>query len=197
VAMPDADRMRRLERSRRRRRWALATCALGALLMWAACITSYFVEWSTFTKGPERPRTLRPGATTMPGMTVERDETHYMFGHGLIAIHKMNVYTGTTFNRPGADTNSRALAWVTLDQNFDGMMRLRPDWILGIRLWFLATAFSAPATILLIMRRRHVPPGHCRKCRYDLQGLSGDRCPECGAASNMQTPDATAAEGAR
>ena len=26
-----------------------------------------------------------------------------------------------------------------------------------------------------------VKPGHCR-CGYDLQGLSGERCPECGAA---------------
>ena len=24
------------------------------------------------------------------------------------------------------------------------------------------------------------PPWHCRSCRYDLDGLTGDRCPECG-----------------
>jgi len=29
---------------------------------------------------------------------------------------------------------------------------------------------------------RRVPPGHCRACRYDLRGLSGGVCPECGTA---------------
>lgn len=24
-------------------------------------------------------------------------------------------------------------------------------------------------------------PGYCRNCRYDMRGLDGGRCPECGA----------------
>jgi hypothetical protein len=47
-----------------------------------------------------------------------------------------------------------------------------------------------------IFRRRH-RSGMCVQCGYDLRGLSGDRCPECGAASKTQRPDATAVEGAR
>jgi hypothetical protein len=32
-----------------------------------------------------------------------------------------------------------------------------------------------------------IPPGECVNCRYDLAGLQGDRCPECGAAISRAT----------
>jgi DNA-directed RNA polymerase subunit RPC12/RpoP len=38
--------------------------------------------------------------------------------------------------------------------------------------------------------RRPFPPGHCRKCGYNLTGNVSGRCPECGARSlvNERTP---------
>lgn len=30
------------------------------------------------------------------------------------------------------------------------------------------------------LSRRYIAPGHCRRCAYDLRGLTTDRCPECG-----------------
>ena len=30
---------------------------------------------------------------------------------------------------------------------------------------------------------RWIPPGHCKRCRYDLRGSPGDLCPECGTPS--------------
>jgi len=32
----------------------------------------------------------------------------------------------------------------------------------------------------LVRRRRQLRPGFCRKCGYNLHGLTENRCPECG-----------------
>lgn len=53
-------------------------------------------------------------------------------------------------------------------------------WIL-ILLWFPLTVIGVP-TLLAWRRDRRVPPGHCRKCRYDLTGNESGVCPECGTA---------------
>ncbi len=167
---------------------ALVLCILLSGAMWALCALSYFVEWSTFTAGPERPRNpaalLAPGAMT--AMTVERDETHCMFGRGLVALHSNTVYTAS-FQSPNSDLNSWGLAWATVDAMFPGLWRW--DWyapgpVIGIRLWFAAALATVPALVLLALRRRYVPPGHCRGCRYDLRGLTSERCPECGEAAS-------------
>jgi len=34
--------------------------------------------------------------------------------------------------------------------------------------------------VLMITLPRKTRPGYCRKCGYDLRGLSQPRCPECG-----------------
>jgi hypothetical protein len=45
---------------------------------------------------------------------------------------------------------------------------------------YLALAASAPAFAVVWLRRRRVPAGHCPGCRYDLRGVTGGVCPECG-----------------
>lgn len=42
-----------------------------------------------------------------------------------------------------------------------------------------------PAALLIASCRRRAkpPPGHCKKCGYDLTGTSSGRCPECGSAA--------------
>lgn len=48
-------------------------------------------------------------------------------------------------------------------------------------------ALSGGASGLLwwreLRRRRRALQGHCRKCGYDLRGLAGGNCPECGAVA--------------
>ncbi len=178
----------RMPPRQRATRIAFVAFALLALLLWVACAVSYFVELSTFTKSAVRPRS--PAALAVAGanttMNIERDESHFMLGHGLVAIYSNTVYS-STFNSPTSDLNSRVLAWLTVDNMFPGLWRI--DWyapgpLIGVKVWFLAAICTVPALALLLMLRRFVPPGHCRRCRYDLRGLAGDKCPECGASMN-------------
>ncbi len=42
---------------------------------------------------------------------------------------------------------------------------------------------AIPTAILFYRDRRRIPPGHCRKCGYNLTGNVSGRCPECGTAT--------------
>jgi hypothetical protein len=48
-----------------------------------------------------------------------------------------------------------------------------------IPLWLLFVLVLLP-TAFLWYRDRRIPPGHCRKCGYDLTGNVSGTCPECG-----------------
>jgi len=45
-------------------------------------------------------------------------------------------------------------------------------------LWLLWIV--GPAIMLLAIRTRGIPPGHCQSCGYDLEGNTSGKCPECG-----------------
>ncbi len=50
-----------------------------------------------------------------------------------------------------------------------------------VPLWILLLLAAIP-TVVLWLRDRRYPPGHCRKCGYDLTGNVSGICPECGTA---------------
>ncbi|MEE8169228.1 MAG: hypothetical protein V3T70_01655 [Phycisphaerae bacterium] len=50
-------------------------------------------------------------------------------------------------------------------------------------LWIPLITFGIPTALMIIRdRRRRIPPGHCRRCGYDLTGNVSGVCPECGTA---------------
>ena len=59
------------------------------------------------------------------------------------------------------------------------------NWI-SLPLWLPLLLLSAP-TAWLWWTDRKVPPGHCIHCRYDLRGLDGGVCPECGNPTECKT----------
>ncbi len=49
-----------------------------------------------------------------------------------------------------------------------------------IPLVYFALLLAPPPAFFAWRRWRRKPPWACRKCGYDLRGLTGDVCPECG-----------------
>jgi hypothetical protein len=47
-------------------------------------------------------------------------------------------------------------------------------------LWMPLLMVAVPTTILWWRDRRRTPPGHCRRCGYNLTGNTSGTCPECG-----------------
>ena len=60
---------------------------------------------------------------------------------------------------------------------------------LALPLWMLTLVFIAPAAWLWVNRRK-LRPTDCKRCGYDLRGLAGNKCPECGSPRGDQATPA-------
>ncbi len=56
------------------------------------------------------------------------------------------------------------------------------EWSVDLPFWFPLALCVVPTAYLWWRRGRRIPPGHCRKCGYNLTGNVSGRCPECGSA---------------
>lgn len=52
----------------------------------------------------------------------------------------------------------------------------------SVPLWMLFLLVVLPTAYLFWSNRRHLPPGHCQRCGYNLTGNVSGTCPECGSA---------------
>jgi hypothetical protein len=60
---------------------------------------------------------------------------------------------------------------------------------LEVPLWMPILLLGAPCILLWMQRcRRRRAPWQCHGCGYDLRGMSGEKCPECGAAVQPSAP---------
>ncbi len=57
--------------------------------------------------------------------------------------------------------------------------------VLYVPLWPWAVLFALAAGGLWRAAGRRIAPGHCAACGYDLRGLRGEKCPECGRLARM------------
>jgi len=60
---------------------------------------------------------------------------------------------------------------------------LRPNEGCLIPLWFLALLAAVPTALLWCIDCRRLGPERCTTCSYDMTGVDGRVCPECGAMS--------------
>ncbi len=49
-----------------------------------------------------------------------------------------------------------------------------------VPIWCLVLSTAAASALLLRHSLRYIPPGHCRRCGYNLTGNQSGICPECG-----------------
>ena len=81
--------------------------------------------------------------------------------------------------------------WTYVERSSEGLS-LWNFWLAGTRvvevpLYAVFTAVAIP-TLLVWRFVPKFPRGHCRRCGYNLKGLTEPRCPECGTgfAENRQ-----------
>jgi hypothetical protein len=53
-------------------------------------------------------------------------------------------------------------------------------WFVRFPLWIPVLALSVPTLVYWFMLVRSRPAWQCRGCGYDLRGVKGEACPECG-----------------
>ena len=73
--------------------------------------------------------------------------------------------------------------WFVLGKYRRKVMPGTPAYQVGIPTWSLILVFAikpAWSYAVLNRRRKRIAAGMCASCGYDLHGIDGDRCPECG-----------------
>ena len=81
----------------------------------------------------------------------------------------------------GAPNDPYAVRLLPLRPHVTGLLGDTAFWAMGLASLFWIVAHVRG-------RFRH-ELGHCRKCNYNLRGVTSEKCPECGAVVDSPTPD--------
>jgi len=136
-------------------------------------VAAYFVSgwyWIFTTVGAYNHVSMRDGTINLL----------HTKGHGEYVLRFPVNYTGPIWRNPYTSTpnwNHHA-AWANNSTTL----------AVSVPLWWVAAPLLLLTAILWWLDRRRVPPGHCRKCGYDLTGNVTGVCPECGAPASVRRP---------
>ena len=117
--------------------------------------------------------------------------TSVSIGYGLLGVMRDDCSDGPMFGPPSTNFIFKRrqpkvyLWWVWRIRETTNQPT---GWVIHstailIPLWFPLLLIAAPTAYLWRTDRRP-KPWQCAKCRYDLRGLEGGVCPECGTQSN-------------
>ena len=98
-------------------------------------------------------------------MTIEKGGVLFGIGDGCLAA---------AMDAEGAPT-----IWMIPSQRIDWLPIVESGSFVLVPMWIPFLAIALPTAYLFWRDHRH-PPGHCKKCGYDLTGNVSGVCPECG-----------------
>ncbi len=180
MSQMDADQGGASARPRRRRRWARAWFWLCAVL--AVGLTGMLV-WSYASPRPtgvaRRSLALRDGGVEFGWAShpFRRDERGWSFRTAQPARILLGRASAVVPTTSGASVN------ITLPNGTGATaITLR---VLFVPIWPWAAALTGVSALLFWRSRRIAVPGHCGACGYDVRGLPGSKCPECGSVASL------------
>jgi hypothetical protein len=85
------------------------------------------------------------------------------------SIHWWDLAWSEAFGLASRQITRPTLGWASPEQRY-----------VSLPFWMVFVAIAVP-TFWLWRHDRRLPPGHCRRCGYDLTGNESGVCPECGS----------------
>ncbi len=159
-------------------RWIGAAGCLLVVILWAvACFydVSFYI-----TSRPRRNLQIEYGLHLFEAEGIACDIKRYEYDKtGVPAGFQYGPLNSPAFRLSGF----RYGKIVTMEDDFGSNRsgRVVHRW-LRVPFWFILVGVAVPTAVLFWRVRKPFPPGHCRKCGYDLTGNVTDVCSECGEA---------------
>jgi hypothetical protein len=168
---PTRERGLNLWRIRRMFLRPVAGVLAGALILaWAS--SYFYVYVKVWMFGPEH---VMLAGLSSRSISLQRNDYNPEIAHQVMMF--MPATTPTYWPRSrwiDAGWLGPATRWQTAW--FPQYIRRPAGWVLIIPWWNMAVGAVLFLVVLHLLQSR----GHCRHCGYDLRGLPGDICPECG-----------------
>jgi len=150
--------------------WGLAVFVLIGCAAWGLNSRPRHVVWGRFGAGVEGNQVV---AAWCSAPLARQGAAWKMGSGGMVVVGPRRVLLPSTTSAVIQVSSTNAPLVVTaLDA-------------LYVPLVFAMPLLGLIAGALIWMGRRRAAPGHCRGCGYDLRGLGGGRCPECGRGGEL------------
>ena len=149
-------------------KWAGLVFSSVICAVWAASLhRSWWYAWNTEFLGLTTGPVGGGGYSVFVSFIVSLSEGCVSFGRGDYCL-----------SRRGSSSSWMGSSMPPIAE-LDG--RTADEWRISLPLLGPLALVVVPTACLWWFDRRRIPPGHCRKCGYNLTGNVSRVCPECGA----------------